>query len=502
MIEARRTAAIVLAAGSSSRFGSTKALALLWGHPLLQHVLDAAAEPGFAEVVVVLGYNADEIERRLRWRSERRVRNPDPDAGLSSSLRVGLDSLSPTSEAALILLGDQPLVRAEVIEALLAGFVSANLPVIVPRYRGGGGPNPLLIHRVAWPLALEARADRGLGPVIRDHPDLIVEVNVEGSNPDIDTPEDLAALETTRNQRRGGRAARGHELNETPTILARRVGSDARDALASMQDTPDSVVNGRVEAVNRSGILVCLGNGALITLVSEATPLHPWAVAAPVPRSSLTRGDIVRAGDGMLCVGPLTIDLAAAEITSLELRRSLAPAQLSAATERLRSELCGIEPPASVASACYRFATTGDVAELDRIIGLGPGLTPSGDDVLMGLLAGLELTADAVPRSCILRAAVLRCLGADLEQRTTKLSAQLLRAAAAGRYAEPVLKFALALADCGEMPEPNEENAVTCATRTLLAMGHESGRSALAGVVLGVAPRLVSSEWLAPRRQS
>jgi protein-tyrosine phosphatase len=201
VIEAGRTAAIVLAAGASSRFRSPKALAPLRGRPLLQHVLDVAAAPGFAEIVVVLGHDADEIERCIRWRAERRVRNPDPDAGLSSSLRVGLDSLSPASQAALILLGDQPLVRAEVVEALLAGFVSEALPIVVPRYRDGGGPNPLLIHRLAWPLADEARADRGLGPVVRDHPDLVFEVNVEGSNPDVDTPEDLAALETAPYER-------------------------------------------------------------------------------------------------------------------------------------------------------------------------------------------------------------------------------------------------------------------------------------------------------------
>jgi len=124
------------------------------------------------------------------------VRNPDPDAGVSSSLRVGLDSLSPASQAALILLGDQPLVRADVVEALLAGFVSEAGPIVVPRYRDGGGPNPLLIHRLAWPLAGEARADRGLGPVLRDHPDLVVEVDVDGSNPDVDTHQDLAALVT------------------------------------------------------------------------------------------------------------------------------------------------------------------------------------------------------------------------------------------------------------------------------------------------------------------
>lgn len=199
-MEPGRAAAVVLAAGASSRFGRPKALALLWGRPLLQHVLDVVASVGLAEVVVVLGHDADEIERNLRWRSERRVPNPDPDAGLSSSLRIGLESLSPTSQAALILLGDQPLLRAEVIERLLAAFTSTAQPVAVPRYRGGGGPNPVLIGRAAWSLARETRADRGLGPVLRNHPELVGEVDVEGSNPDIDTPEDLAAVEASPGQ--------------------------------------------------------------------------------------------------------------------------------------------------------------------------------------------------------------------------------------------------------------------------------------------------------------
>ena len=196
MIEPGVTAAIILAAGSSSRFKSAKALAPLRDRPLLQHVLDVAAVPGFAEVVVVLGHDAHDIERRMDWRLELRVRNPDPDAGLSSSLRIGLESLSPGIQAALILLGDQPLVRADVIEALLNAFGSDARTIVVPRYRDGGGSNPLLIHRLAWPLAREARADRGLGPVVREHPELVVEVDVAGSNPDVDTPEDLAALES------------------------------------------------------------------------------------------------------------------------------------------------------------------------------------------------------------------------------------------------------------------------------------------------------------------
>jgi len=192
-----RTAAIVLAAGASSRFGSPKALALLQGRPILLHVLDAVATAGIGEVVVVLGRDADEIERSLQWRLERRVRNPNPEAGLSSSLRVGLANVSPDSEAALILLGDQPLVRVDVVKRLLAEPAVASRPIVLPRYRDGGGPNPLLIRRAAWSLADEAQSDRGLAPVLRNRPDLVVVVEVEGSNPDVDTPEDLAVIEAS-----------------------------------------------------------------------------------------------------------------------------------------------------------------------------------------------------------------------------------------------------------------------------------------------------------------
>lgn len=197
MIAAGSVSAVVLAAGGSSRFGGPKTLAPLASRPVLQHVLDVASRIDFREVVVVLGRDADEIERLLAWRKERRVRNPNPEAGLSSSLRIGLESVDPASEAALLLLGDQPLVREGVITQLLAGLQTAARPIVVPRYRDGGGANPLLIHRVAWPLAIEAKGDRGLGPVLRRHSNLVVEIEMAGSNPDVDTPEDLGRLESS-----------------------------------------------------------------------------------------------------------------------------------------------------------------------------------------------------------------------------------------------------------------------------------------------------------------
>ena len=194
-MDRRRIGALVLAAGASERFGSVKALARLGGLPLLQRVLDTAAATGFGDVVVVLGDAAEEIEAAIAWRGERRVRNPDPGAGLSSSLRVGMASLAEGTEAVLVLLGDQPLVRVQVIEVLLAALGDCGRQVVAPRYAGGGGANPVLIAREAWPLVLEAAGDRGLGPVLRAHPALVHEVAVPGENPDVDTPGDLAALE-------------------------------------------------------------------------------------------------------------------------------------------------------------------------------------------------------------------------------------------------------------------------------------------------------------------
>jgi len=198
-----RIAAVVLAAGASSRFGSPKALAQLDGRPILEHVLDAIREAGIEDIVVVLGHAADAIEDGIEWLDERRVRNPDPRF-LSSSLQVGLAAVEDLEDshdderpirAAVVALGDQPRTRPAVIRALIAAARSTECPIVAPRYAEGGGPNPLLIRHDAFDLADEASGDRGLGPLLAERPELVLEVAVDGGNPDIDTPADLAALD-------------------------------------------------------------------------------------------------------------------------------------------------------------------------------------------------------------------------------------------------------------------------------------------------------------------
>ncbi|MFL5769863.1 MAG: NTP transferase domain-containing protein [Chloroflexota bacterium] len=190
-------AAVVLAAGAASRFGSPKALARLDGRPILEHVLDAVREAGLEDVVVVLGNHAEEIEEGIDWLDERRVRNPDPDR-LSSSLQLGVAAaaaLDPSPRAVIIVLGDQPRTRPEVIRALVAAARSSDRPIVVPSYADGGGPNPVLLKAAAYELVDEATGDRGLGPVLAANDDLVLEVPVPGGNPDIDTPDDLRRLE-------------------------------------------------------------------------------------------------------------------------------------------------------------------------------------------------------------------------------------------------------------------------------------------------------------------
>jgi molybdenum cofactor cytidylyltransferase len=191
-----RVVAAVLAAGASTRFGSPKLLADLDGRPVLQHVLDAVGNAGLDDVVVVLGDGAAAVERAIDWRRQRRVINPRPQDGLSSSLHVALRAAAgdPAFEAAIILLGDQPAVRPEAIRGVIDAAEASGRPFVRARYARDGAPNPVLIRRPAWPEAMALEGDRGLGPLLAANPDRVELVDVDGDNPDVDTPEDLARV--------------------------------------------------------------------------------------------------------------------------------------------------------------------------------------------------------------------------------------------------------------------------------------------------------------------
>ena len=208
LIDPGRVAALVLAAGAGRRFGGGKVRALLEGRPLLTHVLEAARAAGLGRLVLVLGRDAEAVRAALRDHDPAVLQgvlvavNPAPERGLASSLRCGLAAAvaAPAPTAVLVLLGDQPRVRRDVVRALLAAAAAApaGTLAVVPAYADDGAPNPVLLLPPAWPLAAELAGDRGIGPLLASRADLIVRVPVAGDNPDVDTPADLAALEGSR----------------------------------------------------------------------------------------------------------------------------------------------------------------------------------------------------------------------------------------------------------------------------------------------------------------
>jgi molybdenum cofactor cytidylyltransferase len=195
-----RLGAIVLAAGAGRRFGGDKLTAPLRGRTILQHVLDAVADAQLAATIVVLGRDAERIESAIRWRTERRVVNPEPERGLAGSLRVGLGAataLQPPLDGIFVVLGDQPLLSAAVIAALAASTgraIASGRSVVVPRYASGGGANPALLLRASWPLTETLSGDHGMGPLLAERREVVLEVPVPGANPDVDTRSDLEAL--------------------------------------------------------------------------------------------------------------------------------------------------------------------------------------------------------------------------------------------------------------------------------------------------------------------
>ena len=191
--------AILLAAGDGSRFGGGKLLAEFGERPLVLSALDALAEAPVEESVVVIGAQAAEMRRTCEPYDVRIVENADWVRGQSTSVLAGLRALGEEAGAAVVLLGDQPLVAAEAVGRLVAAY-EEGAKVAVATY-GGRWRNPVLLSREVWPLLeRELVADEGARSVLRRHPELVVEVPCDGvGNPaDVDTREDLRRLEEMR----------------------------------------------------------------------------------------------------------------------------------------------------------------------------------------------------------------------------------------------------------------------------------------------------------------
>ncbi len=176
---------VVLAAGTASRFGSPKQLVDFEGRPLLQRVIENASSSRLVEVVVVLGYESERIAAAIRLPPGARfIRNSDFRAGQSTSLARGLEAADGGATAAAILLGDQPLVDAPMIDRVIEAFLASEAPLARARFGAVPG-HPVIVARSEWAAWGSLDGDAGARRLLDSFPEKVADIQL-GPTPSID----------------------------------------------------------------------------------------------------------------------------------------------------------------------------------------------------------------------------------------------------------------------------------------------------------------------------
>ena len=186
---------VVLAAGNAGRFGANKLAAVLNGRTLLERALDAVpAEPPCSVVVVTRHPAAEDLARRYGFVC---VRNDRPDLGQSRSVRLGVEALRESCRAIVFLVADQPLLRRESVETLIALW-RKHPERIVAASHGGVRGNPCVFPAEFFDELCALEGDTGGSAVIRRHEDRLLLAELDPRElADVDMPDDLTRLRTT-----------------------------------------------------------------------------------------------------------------------------------------------------------------------------------------------------------------------------------------------------------------------------------------------------------------
>jgi molybdenum cofactor cytidylyltransferase len=192
----KRIAAVVLAAGRSTRMGAVnKLIAEIGGKPLVRIAAEQALASQASPVIVVTGHERDKVEAALEGLSVRFVHNPDFAEGLGTSLKTGIAAVPANVDGAVVCLGDMPQVDAALIDKLVSAFdPERGALVVVPTIAGRRG-NPVIWARRFFPQLMAVSGDVGARHLIGGVAEAVVEVPVEGEAAltDVDTPDALSS---------------------------------------------------------------------------------------------------------------------------------------------------------------------------------------------------------------------------------------------------------------------------------------------------------------------
>jgi molybdenum cofactor cytidylyltransferase len=190
-------AAVVLAAGRSTRMGGpNKLLAEIGGRPLVRIAAEQALASRAKPVIVVTGHERERVETALKGLPVRLVHNPDFAQGLGGSVRIGIAAVPAQADGAIVCLGDMPQVDAALVDRLIAAFApEQGALAVVPTIDGQRG-NPVLWSRRFFPDLMAIEGDVGARHLIGRYGEAVVEVPVTGKGAlvDVDTPEALAGV--------------------------------------------------------------------------------------------------------------------------------------------------------------------------------------------------------------------------------------------------------------------------------------------------------------------
>jgi molybdenum cofactor cytidylyltransferase len=193
----RSIAAVILAAGRSTRMGGpNKLLAEIGGRPLVRIAVEEALASRARPVVVVTGHQREKVEAALQGLDIKRVHNPNFAEGLSTSVKTGLAAVPEQADGAIVCLGDMPQVRAPLIDKLVAAFdPERGALVVIPTIDGKRG-NPVVWSRRFFPELMALEGDVGARNMIARYPEAVAEVPLTDTAAliDVDTPEALAEV--------------------------------------------------------------------------------------------------------------------------------------------------------------------------------------------------------------------------------------------------------------------------------------------------------------------
>ena len=187
--------AVVLGAGLSTRMGRNKLLLTFRDKPLVVHAVDTLLASKVGEIIVVLGHESERVWDRLDNNQDRvpnvdqrphirLVENPDYREGLSTSVRTGVQAISPEADAIMIYLADQPLLEPADVNRIIEGFAAAkteNKTIVVPFFKGERG-NPVVLDASLRDSILGIVGDVGCKGVIKRYPEKVYAIEMENDH--------------------------------------------------------------------------------------------------------------------------------------------------------------------------------------------------------------------------------------------------------------------------------------------------------------------------------